>query len=162
MLLNDTHKLELLEIVENNSADIASLLDYLENNLDILPTDLEGEDQETLKFFIIKSFNNEISNFQSEKKLESVNELLEELEEGWDACFNENVEYRMYKLTINGQTYYEELDFSGGEEEMNCDSNYDKISSEYLAEPKPIKELPEIRFNLAEILTLGQKLLWNN
>ncbi|WP_395477413.1 hypothetical protein [Rickettsia endosymbiont of Pantilius tunicatus] len=68
----------------------------------------------------------------------------------------------MYKLTINGQTYYEELDFSGGEEEMNCDSNYDKISSEYLAEPKPIKELPEIRFNLAEILTLGQKLLWNN
>ncbi|WP_395477414.1 hypothetical protein [Rickettsia endosymbiont of Pantilius tunicatus] len=69
MLLNDTHKLELLEIVENNSADIASLLDYLENNLDILPTDLEGEDQETLKFFIIKSFNNEISNFQSEKNL---------------------------------------------------------------------------------------------
>ncbi|WP_341792440.1 hypothetical protein [Rickettsia endosymbiont of Gonocerus acuteangulatus] len=157
MLLDDTHKLKLLEIVEQNPSDIALLLDYLKEKLDVLPSDLEGEDQETLKFFVIKSFADEISNFQSEKKLESVNELLEELEEAWDAYFDEKLNYKNeYSLTIKDTTYYTELDFSGSEEEMVCDS--DNILSSELAKPELIKELPEVRFNLAQDIDLKKEI----
>ena len=107
MLLNDIHKKELLEIAENYPVNIALLVDYLENKLDLLPSDLENEDKDAFQNSMIKSYANTISNLRSKKEFEKINILLEGLKEWFNVFFGEELNFDKvynYKALQNGNT----------------------------------------------------------
>ena len=51
-ILSEQHKKELLEIMENSPADIASLINYIDKTFKCHIHDLSLYDQKDLKFFI--------------------------------------------------------------------------------------------------------------
>ncbi|CAK6507294.1 MAG: Outer membrane lipoprotein carrier protein LolA [Rickettsia helvetica] len=108
--MSEQHKKELLEITENFPADIASLIDYIDKTFKCHIHDLSLSDQKDLKFFIAKSFANQIDTCKTKEHTQN---FLQELQELREDLFEEILEDKpVYSLDIDGATHYAELDFT--------------------------------------------------
>ncbi|WP_233418874.1 hypothetical protein [Rickettsia tamurae] len=98
-IISEQNKKELLEITENFPADIASLINYINKTFKCHIHDLSLSDQKDLKFFIAKSFANQIDVCKTKEHAQNfLQEILEDKP--------------VYSLDIDGATYYAELDFT--------------------------------------------------
>lgn len=110
-IILEQHKKELLKITEDSPADITLLIDYLEEKLQNKIESYEPKQLEDFKFFVMKSFADEINNSKGDNKY--IQELLETLQEIWGDLFEEILQgQHTYSLDIGNTTYYTELDFT--------------------------------------------------
>lgn len=110
-IISEQHKKELLEITENFPADIASLIDYLEEKLQNKIESYKPSQLKDFKFFVMKSFADEINDAKDDNKY--IQELLEELQIIWKDLFEEKLQgQHIYTLEIGDTTHYTELDFT--------------------------------------------------
>jgi len=110
-IISEQHKKELLEITENSPADIASLIDYLEAKLQRKIESFDPSQLEDFKFFVMKSFADEINNSKDDNKY--IQKLLEELQVIWKDLFVQELHgQHIYTLDICDTTHYTELDFT--------------------------------------------------
>ena len=109
-IISEQHKKELLEITKNFPADTASLINYVDKTFKCHIHDLSLSDQKDLKFFIAKSFANQIDVCKTKEHAQN---FLQELHELWEDLFEEILEDKpVYSLDIDGATYYAALDFT--------------------------------------------------
>ncbi|MFV9935985.1 MAG: hypothetical protein AB8U84_01570 [Rickettsia endosymbiont of Haemaphysalis japonica] len=109
-IISEQHKKELLEITKNFPADTASLINYVDKTFQCHIHDLSLSDQKDLKFFIAKSFANQIDVCKTKDHAQN---FLQELHELWEDLFEEILEDKpVYSLDIDGATYYAALDFT--------------------------------------------------
>ena len=98
-IILEQHKKELLKITEDSPADITLLIDYLEEKLQNKIESYEPKQLEDFKFFVMKSFADEINNSKGDNKY--IQELLETLQEIWGDLFEEILQgqpVRLHKL----------------------------------------------------------------
>ncbi|MCC8461905.1 MAG: hypothetical protein LN546_01690 [Rickettsia endosymbiont of Ecitomorpha arachnoides] len=142
-IISEQHKKELLEITENFPADIASLINYVDKTFKCHIHDLSLLNQKDLKFFITKSFANQIDTCKTKEHAQN---FLQELQELWEDLFEEILEDKPVSLDIDGATYYAELDFT--------ELNYNNVQN--TVEPK----FPD--FTQQELLSIFSSNIQNN
>lgn len=135
-IILEQHKKELLKITEDYPADIALLINYIDKTFKCHIHDLSLSDQKDLKFFIAKSFANQID---ACKTKEHAQNFLQELQELWGELFEETLEDKpVYSLDIDGTTYHAELDFT----ELNQNNMLNTEFSETSLDLNLIETLP--------------------
>ena len=144
-IISEQHKKELLEITKNFPADIASLIDYLEEKLQNKIESYKPSQLKDFKFFVMKSFADEINDAKDDNKY--IQELLEELQIIWKDLFEEELQgQHIYTLEIGDTTHYTELDFTA--------LNYNNVQN--TVEPK----FPD--FTQQELLSIFSSNIQNN
>ncbi|QQV75491.1 hypothetical protein H6P87_01051 [Rickettsia tillamookensis] len=136
-IISEQHKKELLEITKNFPADIASLIDYFEEKLQRKIESYKPSQLEDFKFFVMKSFADEINNSKGDNKY--IQELLGELQIIWQDLFDAMLEgQHIYTLNIGDKIYSTKLDFT----ELNQNNMLNTEFSETSLDLNPIETLP--------------------